>query len=80
VQAKGLRSVAFLGLFLAVSCGNGKGSGLKDVPRCLSATEAMTLCHATYIADGFTLDQARLRCDPFFTMPGCYSSQLPASP
>lgn len=77
-----LRSGALLALFLFVSCGKAPegGAALITGARCWSADEARTFCRAQYIAEGFTLEQSKLRCDPFYLYPGCYNDQLPASP
>lgn len=68
---------------LSVSCGKNApagGPGILGTARCWSKEEARTFCRAEYIADGFTLEQAKLRCDPFYLYDGCYNNQLPASP
>lgn len=82
-----MSSIKLAGLILTailfVSCGKNApkgGPGLLGTSRCWSQEEARTFCRAEYIAEGFTLDQAKLRCDPFYVNPGCYNNQLPASP
>lgn len=50
------------------SCGGDK----EGASRCKSREEARTQCLAEYIADGFTLEQAVIRCDPLFTVDSCY--------
>jgi hypothetical protein len=60
-----------LGLILLMtlqSCGGNK----EGASRCKTKEEARTQCLAEYIADGFTLDQAKVRCDPLFTVDSCY--------
>lgn len=62
------RVLFLITLMTLQSCGGDK----EGASRCKSKEEARTQCLAEYIADGLTLEQSKLRCDPLFTVDSCY--------
>lgn len=66
------RVLSLILLMTLQSCGSNDGEGLSKIPRCLTKEEALTRCLAIEIGSGLNMEQARLRCEPFFRVDSCY--------